>query len=174
MSRKPRSDSKLDSLSEEQHAQLAEWLTVENVSYAEAKKRCAEQFGITTSLAALQSFYSRFAAPWKFARSREQADTIAELMEGKFDAASIQRARQLAFESMVGPRPDLDAAKALMKIVGDSAKLALAQEKVSLEARKVKLLELKAAQADSARAIAGDQALTAEEKELRIRQVFGL
>ena len=110
MSRKPRSDSKLDAPSEEQHVTLAEWLTIENVSYADAKARVLDQFGVSTSVAALQSFFSRFAAPWKYARAAGEADSFADLMEGKFDAATIKKAKQLAFDAMSGPRPDLKAA----------------------------------------------------------------
>lgn len=172
MSRKPRSDSKLDALSEQQHAQLAEWLTLENCSYAEAKKRCLEQFGVSTSLSALQSFYSRFAAPWKYARAKGAADEFAELMEGKFDAASIKAAKQLAFEALSAPSPDLKAAKALLKIVGDSAKLSLQQEKLSLDARKVALLEAKAKLADQASAIANDGQLSEEEQAAKMRALF--
>jgi hypothetical protein len=173
MSRKPRSDSKLDALSEEQHVTLAEWLTIENVSYADAKARVLDQFGVSTSVAALQSFFSRFAAPWKYARAAGEADSFADLMEGKFDAATIKKAKQLAFDAMSGPRPDLKAAKALLKIVGDSAKLSLAQEKLSLDARKVKILEAKAAQADAAKAVTSDESLTPEQQLLRYRQIFG-
>jgi hypothetical protein len=173
MSRKPRSDSKLDALSEEQHVTLAEWLTIENVSYTEAKSRVLDQFGVSTSVAALQSFFSRFAAPWKYARAADEADQFAALMEGKFDAASIKRAKQLAFEAMSGPRPDLKAARALLKIVGDSAKLSLAQEKLSLDARKVKLLEAKAALADQAKVVASDDGLSETEQLARFKQIFG-
>lgn len=174
MSRKPRSDSKLDALSEEQHVQLAEWLTLENISYAQARDRVREQFGVSTSLAALQSFYSRFAAPWKYARKKEAADQFAELMEGNFDAANIKAAKSLAFDALSQPLPDVKTAKTLLKIVGDSKKLELAQEKVSLDARKVALLEQKAALADKAKGIAGNEELSDAEKAAQMRSLFGM
>lgn len=174
MNRKPRSDSKLDGLPEDQHTQLAEWLTVENISYAQARDRCKEEFGISTSLSALQSFYARFAAPWKYARAKESADEFAELMAGKFDEANIKKAKQLAFDALSSPQPDLKAAKALLKIVGDSAKLTIAQEKVTLEARKVKILEDKAALADQAKGIAGNEELSDTEKAAQMRALFGM
>jgi hypothetical protein len=43
-----------------------------------------------------------------------------------------------------------------------------------LNERKVKLLEAKAALADEAQAISGNAALTPQEKEQRIKQVFGI
>lgn len=174
MSRKPRSDSKLDALTPEQKEQLASWLTVENVSYDEAKARCAQHFSVFTSVAALQAFYSRFAAPWKYAQAKGEADAFAELMEGKFDAATIKRAKQLAFEAMTGPQPDLKAAKTLLKIVGDSAKVDLAKEKLTLDARKVAILEKKAAQADAAEGVTKDTTLTPEQRQARLKEIFGL
>lgn len=174
MSRKPRSDSKLDALSEEQQAQLAEWLAVENLSYAAAKEKVREEFGVSTSVAALQSFYSRFAAPWKYARSKEAADSFAELMAGNYDEATIKAAKQLAFDSLSSPTPDLKAAKTLLKIVGDSAKLKISQDKLTLDGRKVALLEKKAAQADAAEGVTRDETLTPEARERKLKEIFGL
>jgi hypothetical protein len=172
--KKPRSDSKLDALPPEQQEQLAEWLTIENVSYAEARKRVRQRFGVSTSAAALQGFYSRFAAPWKYLRAKGEADQFAALMEGHFDEASIKRAKQLAFEAMTAPRPDLKAAKALLKIVGDSAKVEIARQKLTLDSRKVAVLEAKAKLADQAKDIAGDANLSDEEKAQRVRSLFGM
>ncbi|MBI5770823.1 MAG: hypothetical protein HZA93_23805 [Verrucomicrobia bacterium] len=171
--RKPRGDSKLDALAPSQKEQLAEWLTVENLTYAEARTRVAEQFGVFTTASALQSFYSRFAAPWSYARAAGDAEAFASLMEGKFEPAAIKAAKQLAFTALTSPQPDLKTAKTLFKIVGDSAKLTLAQEKISLDARKVALLEKKAAQADAASAVTSDAKLSDEEKFARYRQIFG-
>lgn len=174
MSKKPRSDSKLDALTREQKEQLASWLTVENLSYAKARARLLKEHGVATSPAALVSFYSRFASPWKYAQAKGEADAFAQLMEGQFDAATIKRAKQLAFEAMSGPKPDLKSAKALLKMVGDSAKVKIAEERVSLDTRKVKLLEQKAAQADAAKGIVTDTELTEEEKAQRLRSLFGM
>lgn len=138
--RKPRSDSKLDALNPEQQERLAEWLTIENLSYAAARERVREEFGVSTTASALAGFYSRFAAPWKYARARGEAESFAALMEGQFDAASIKAARQLAFSALTSPQPDLQAAKALLKIVGDSAKLTLAERKLTLDAEKFRQL----------------------------------
>lgn len=126
--KKPRGDSKLDALNGQQQALLSEWLTVENLTYAKARERVREQFGITTTRSALCSFYARVAAPWKYARAAGEADQFADLMEGKFDAATIKRTKQLAFEALTSPTPDIKAAKALLKIVGDSAKIDLQRQ----------------------------------------------
>lgn len=174
LAKKIRGDSRLDALPPEQKEQLADWLTVDNLTYAQARDRVKAEFGVSTNVSALCSFFSRFATPRKYARSREAAEEFAELMEGNFDAATIKAAKQIAFDAMTAQRPDLKSARAVLKIVGDSQKLALAQEKLSLDARKVKLLEQKAALADQATGIEQDKTLTEEEKAQRMRALFRL
>lgn len=172
--KKPRGDSHLDNLPGDQKVQLCAWLTHENVIYKEAVVRCREQFGIATNGSSLRSFYSNVALPWSFAQARDSAETFAQLMEGDFNEASIKRAKQLAFEAMTSPQPNIEAAKSLLKIVGDSAKVDLARERLSLDARKVKLLEAKAAQADAAEGVTRDPTLTPELREQKLKEIFGL
>jgi hypothetical protein len=172
MSKKPRGDSKLDALNGQQQALLAEWLTLENLTYEEAQKRVLENFGVSTTRSALCRFYARFAAPWKYTQAAGEAESFAELMEGKYDEATIKRTKQLAFEALVSPQPDVKSAKALLKIVGDSAKLTLQQQKLQLDSRKVAILEAKASLADQATKIANDQQLTEEEQAARMRALF--
>jgi hypothetical protein len=173
MSRKPRSDARLLSLPLEQQEQIASWLTIENLSYETVRAKIAKELGVQTSAGALHSFYSTFAAGWKYSRAKGEADAFAQLLDGRFDEATTKRVQQLAFECLAGPQPDLKAAKTLIKIVGDTHKLTLQQQRLELDARKVALLEKKAAQADEAKAVTDDSALTAEEKLARMRQIFG-
>lgn len=172
--RKTRSDARLLSLTEAQQEKIATWLTIENRSYDEVRSMIAVEFGVKTSVGALHNFYTSVAAPWKYARAAGEADSWAELMDGKFDQATIKRVRQLAFEAMSTPQPDLKVVKALMKISGDAAKLSLAQERLGLDARKVVILEAKAALADKATEIANDKNLTEEEQAAGMRALFGM
>ncbi len=172
--RKPRSDAKLLSLPIEQQEQVAAWLTIENRSYAEVVKACQEQFGLKVSTGALVHFYQTFAAPMQKARSAEFADEFAKLLGGDYDKASLERARQLAFEAMMSPRPDIGTAKALLKVIGDSAKISIQKERLSLDARKVALLEQKAAQADAAKAVTQNNTLTPQERDAKLKEIFGL
>ncbi|MBI5693655.1 MAG: hypothetical protein HZC55_26560 [Verrucomicrobia bacterium] len=174
MNRKPRGDSKLDALSPAQQERLAEWLTIENLTYAEALVRVREEFGVSTSRSALHGFFTRVAAPWKYAQARGEAETFAGLMEGQFDAATIKKAKQLAFDAVAGPRPDLKSARTLLKIIGDTAKQQLAERRLELDTRKVTLLEAKAALADRAKGISDNSALTPEEKAAQLRALFGM
>ena len=172
--KKPRGDSKLDGLTPEQKAQLAGWLTVENKTYEETRALVASEFGVFTSNDALRRFYSLFAVPWQYAQARNEADAFGNLMEGNFDAATIKRAKQLAFSALTEREPDVKTAKALLKIVGDSAKQTLAEKKVTLDERKVTLLEAKAALADKAKGISDNDELTPEQKAAQLRALFGM
>lgn len=143
MSRKKRSDSKLASLSEEQSAELAEWLTYGGLSYKQARQKLADEWGVHTSEAALCEFYSDYAAPWKYARSRHAADAFGELMAGNFEEPILKKCRELAFDMLANPSPDVKSAQALLGILGDSARLELDKRKVEIASRRVALLEEK-------------------------------
>lgn len=171
---KPRADAKLKSMPQAQQDLLCEWLTVENVTYAEARKRLAAQFSVKTSLASLSDYYSSVAVPWKYARARGLADELATMSEGSFDAVTVKRLQQLLFEMSVSNRVDLRSIKTLAKIVGDSHKLTLAQSRLELDKRKVKILEAKAAQADEAQAVTAAKDLTPEERQRKLKEIFGL
>lgn len=159
---------------DERRAQVASWLTIENLTYKDARELVESQLGISTSEDALRRFYSSFAVPWQYAQASNDAESFGQLMEGNFDAATIKRAKQLAFSALTERKPDVKTAKALLKIVGDSAKHDIAKERLALDDRKVKLLEAKARKADETEGIVKDATLTPAEKEARVKAVFGI
>lgn len=172
--RKPRSDSVIQSLEPAQREQVKEWLSDKNLSYKETAAKIAEEFGIKTSAGALQSWFVRFERPRQYAAAKGAADEFAALMDGQWTSATLKLAQQLAFELLSSPTPAIGAAKTLFKIIGDSAKLEIAREKVGLDARKVAVLEQRAALATAAEDIAKDAKATDEQKTERLKQVFGL
>lgn len=159
---------------DERRAQVASWLTVENLTYEDVHELIEKELGLTTSADALRRFYSSFAVPWQYATAAKEADAFGAEIEGNFDAPTIKRLKQLAFTLATERNPNVDALKAVTKIVGDSLKLQLASERLDLDKRKVALLEAKAQQAEAAEGIAKDAALTPTEKEARIKAVFGI
>jgi hypothetical protein len=175
MKKKPRSDSKLDSLSPKQKEELNRWLTEENVSYEEARQRVGARFGVLVSSdSTFSDYYHSVALPWKYARSRNMADEFAKAASGNFEPAAIKRIQQLLFESAATQGVDFKALKTLAKILGDSHKQTLNQERLELDKRKVKILEAKAALADQAKDVLGNTELTEEEKGARVRALFGM
>lgn len=161
-------------LTPEQREQLAAWITVENKTYEEALPLVASEFGVRTSITALRRFYSSFAAPWQYSQAKDEAEAFGQLLEGNFDEATIKKAKQLAFSALTDRTPDLKTAKTLLKIVGDSAKVDIAKERLSLDERKVTLLEAKAALADKAKGISDNEELTPEQKAAQLRSLFGM
>jgi hypothetical protein len=153
---------------------VREWLGVESLSYDDAIERVRDEFGVKTSRAALSEFYTADVVPWKYARAHGVAGDFAKLAEGKFDEATRKRVQQLAFEIATSPHPDIEALSALSKILGDTTKLKLQQQKLSHDARRIELLEKKAAQADKAEGVLKDAALTDEQRTQRMRQIFHL
>ena len=55
--KQPRSDSRLAQLPLAQRHLLERWLFVENVSYAQAVERIAQEFGVKTSTGAVRRFF---------------------------------------------------------------------------------------------------------------------
>jgi hypothetical protein len=92
----------------------------------------------------------------------------------RFDAATIALVRQKTFERAVARDGNLDELAILAKILNDSAKLRLKEKDQQLTERRVSLLEKKAAQADQAKGIVGDQALSDEQKAAQLRSLFGM
>lgn len=177
MSRKPRSDSKLDSLPEHQREMLVRWLVEENVSYDDARTRLHNDFGVETSVGALQQFYARRCFTLRASEAKHFADTVVQqaLANGEnFDAATLALIKQKAFERAYAKNGDIDELATLARIMGDSAKLELKQREVAIAERRIALLENKAAQADEAAGIAANPNLTPAEKEARTKAVFGI
>jgi hypothetical protein len=173
--KKARSDASIKGaqLTDEQKEALAAWLIDENLSYKDARARLADQFGVfVKSDSTVSEFYHSFALPWKYARSRGVAEDFEKLAEGKFEEAAIKRMKQLFFETASAPGADLKALKTFAKILGDSHRHTLNQERLELDKRKVKILEAKASLADQATAIAKDKSLTEEEQGARMRALF--
>lgn len=173
--KKPREDAKLKSLPPEQRELLCRWLTVDNISYKEARLRVKAQFGLHVgSDSTFTDFYHSVALPWSYAQSAGVADAFSQAAEGNLEPAAIKRIRQLLFDAAASRKTDFRALKTLAQIVGNAQKHTLAAERLELDKRKVKLLEAKAAQADQVAGLAGDKNLSPQEKERRIKAVFGI
>ena len=177
MARKPRADAKLKSLPPEQKAELTDWLASENVSYAEARERLAKRFGVSTSVGALQDFYSSECFGLRNRHARDVADELkTQLLDSPelFDEATIGAVSQRAFELAVARDADVDELATLVKMIGDSAKLRLKAQELKLSERRVAILEKKAAQAEAAETVTRDQKLTPDQREERYKEIFGI
>lgn len=173
MSGKPRSDSKLDNLPELQFLELRDGLLNRTLkSYEEALSWLASECGVSSSAASLSAFYKRHCAP--LVKERRQfaairAEALGDAMESdpvNWDTAIIEKTKQLAFEFLDSEDVDADSVKKLLDAI-------LKAQKQELDVRRVVLMEEKARKADEAAGVAGDGALTAEEKQERMKEIFG-
>jgi hypothetical protein len=152
--RKPRSDSKLLNLPEEQQAQLAEWL-LSGVPYHRAMELCQKEFEVKTCFAALSRFWNAVCQPALLARRAQAvrtADAVAEEAKktpGAFDAATLDAIRQKAFELSISPQAAPREVKALfmllLKARGqdlDAQELKLHREKFEFDAARAALAQL--------------------------------
>ena len=119
---KPRSDSKLLNLPEEQQAQLAEWL-LSGLPYHRVRPLVKKEFKISTSSAALYQFYQTVCSAELIARRKRAVSTADEIadqavkMPGRFDSATIDALKQKAFELSINPGADPRDVKALFMLV---------------------------------------------------------
>lgn len=152
--RKPRSDSKLLNLPEEQQAQLAEWL-LGGMPYHVAQGTVEKEFGVRVSLGAFSAFWSEVCSGHLIRRRNEAAEIADEIAAaaaekaGAFDAATIAAVRQKAFELAISPTAKPKDVRALFMMVQKDRDQALTERSVSVAERRVKVLEdqLKAVQA---------------------------
>lgn len=187
MSRKTRADSFWDAQPAARLAELERWLFEENLSYDEAVKRYAE-FGESGSVASLQRWRSRRAQERmleRIAASARQANAVVDRFKANpsetFDAL-LKMIGQAAFDAQLhGQTLDLSTLKDLADLTAmglnaahDKATLELKEKDLDLKERRVKLLEEKARQADQAKDTVSDQKLSPEEKDQRLRQIFGM
>jgi hypothetical protein len=132
--KKPRSDSRLLNLPEDQFQALVDWLLAGS-PYRVIKERLLKEFQVVTSNAALSDFWNTCAAPALLAR-RKRAVTLADEVAqdaaacpGRFDDATIDALKQKAFELAVNPQADPRDVKGLFMLILKSRDQELEQEK---------------------------------------------
>lgn len=174
MSRKPRSDSKLDALPEPQFMELRDGLLDGSKgSYEECLSWLATECGVHSTLSALSSFYRRHCKPLVAERRQYaamRAEALGEAMEADpvdWDAAIIERTKQLTFEFLDSGKPEPEDMRRLLDGI-------LKARSQTVDERKVALMEAKAKQAEEAEKVTGDAALSAEEKQARLKSIFGM
>jgi hypothetical protein len=166
--KKPRSDSKLDTLPESRVLELRDGL-LGGWSYADALSWLASECGLQSSLAALSAFFKRHCAP--VLKERRQlaalkAEAIAEdAGVTDWDAASIEKLRQMVFEFMSDPKSNIENTERLFRLL-------LKSRDQEVDRRKLALLEARAKQADAAAGVAENSKLSDEEKAAELKRIF--
>lgn len=166
--KKPRSDSPLRSLPEDAQTQVIAWL--QEKSQGEVRKLVKAAHGFEPSDAALSGFWSWWHVRRQLHRNQATVGTLLEDLK--------REQPELSDEDLFSVGQRFFTALAIEQ--QDSLSWKRAQdatsrrELVSVMRRKLALLERKAQQADATEQITKDADLTPEEKQQRIRQIFGM
>lgn len=135
MARKPRSDSKLLNLEEEQQVQIFDWLRT--LGYEKARLKVGEDLGIQISIGALHNFYAqRFEEHQRirFMKAAAAATAIEQEAEQDFSPHLAKLFGQLAFEAGVDERPGM--AETYLKMARAVKSDIMKAERFQLELRK--------------------------------------
>lgn len=180
--RKPRSDSKLKTLPAERQAQIVEWLETPKSDASPGGIALAlEQLaadGLKTSAAALSDFYSWWRLQRDFEEAESHAQEFKDLLKGSnlaLTTGQLEAAGNLIFTKEALKNRDGKGFQDIqyLRLAQDTAKsrAALEEKKIQLAERRVKVAERKLEQLKGA---LSDESLTAEQKEQKMKAVFGL
>lgn len=181
LKRKPRSNSKLESLSPAQKDQLEGWL-LGNMGYGQALALCKKEFGIETSETAIGRFWQSYVSPRRLVRRQRSAQLadqmVAEIAAkpGQWDEPLKDALKETAFNFLNQKNAD---PKDLMFLLGCVAKvkdqelketdIQLRRDKFEMDAAKLAMKHL-----DALRAIKSNKALDSNARLQQARlQLFG-
>lgn len=173
--RKPRSDSRLANLPDDQRIDLNEWL-LGGLSYERVKGLLKKEHKISTSISALSAYYDGHVIPLRLQqRSRAVAAaqslaTEAEKSPTPWDAALLDRLKEMALVIMDRPGAKASDVANLVGLFLQSRQQDLKQQDIKLKERRLVLLEK---QATKAKETLGDGKLSKEEKLAKINEIFG-
>jgi hypothetical protein len=181
--KKPRADSILLNLPEEQQAQLADWL-LSGVPYHQAREMVAKDFKVEVrSLNAFSKFWQSVCAPHllsRRARAVETADAVAAeaaKTPGRFDQATIDALKQKAFEQAISPGADPKAVRAIFSLVLKARDQDLDAQQIQLDRDKFEFdaVEKAMEHAEFIKTTKANPKLSQAEKISAIRQrLFGV
>lgn len=171
--KKPRSDSLFAKLDADQRRQVVAWAMEDALSYQEIARRLKE-WGVAASEGALCNFVQRHSLGWRLDSANRAAQELAAEMPAELsDAlkrAALSKVYALTFEEM--------SAKDAVKIANLARQNLRDERTLEVLERRLAIAEEQhaaaMAQIAAAKGAAADATLTAEERESRIRQIFGL
>lgn len=165
--RKPRSDSRLKTLPEARQDAIVEYARSHSEDEVVAWLRAD---GLVTSRNAVSEFLNWYWLQQQFKRNELVSQQMIENLRRTSPTMleeELARAGASFFEQLAIEQRDARAWK-------QARELRLKERALELMERRVKVAEAKASQADAARQVAGDGALSAEEKQQRMKEIFGL
>lgn len=143
---KPRSDSKLLNLAPGEQDRIYLWLTEGvdgDTSYATVREQIELDFGIKTSVGALNQFYHRVVAPRRLhaaALAAEQIAGMAQMETGDgtgeiLEDGTVMILRQKAFEVLANPQADPKEVAILAGLMVEAQKVALKRRELDAKGK---------------------------------------
>lgn len=163
--KKMRADSTFAKLSADERAEVDE-LLLAGTGYAEVQAYLAER-GLRCSQTSVADYYQTHVVPAKWARLRRNLRSLDNLSADGVDAATLNELRALTMDMVLTPGADL---KSIRTIYG----MVLKGRQIELDARRIAMLERKAALAEQTEQAVKDPTLTEEEQLRRVREIFGI
>jgi len=176
MKKKSRPEAKLLHLTEEQTALLSDWLR-SRMSEHQVVALVEKEFGIKTSQAAVSRFYSSVVSDSVLAQRMRAVKLSNELVEnikaqpGQWDDLLLNQIGQRAFEINLDPEAKAGDLSKLMNLVLRGRQQEISKQGLELKERQIAVLEKQASQA---KATLSDSTLTPEERQRRVKEIFGL
>jgi hypothetical protein len=166
---KPRSDSKLFTLQEDLQREI--FKRMKYSGYDDVRLWVKKEHGISISNAALSNAWqewSRKELEERVLKSKGAAEDVLALIDNpeQLDAALALALKQSAFE-MVMQGGDAKTVKSFCTILLNSEKLKQDDKRIALQERRLK-------QAEEAEGVVKDNSLTPEDREKRMKEIFGL
>lgn len=166
--KKPRADSKLDSLTPESRVLELRDMLLSGASQRDCRAWLAGTCGVTTTGDALTRFWKRHCAPI-LREGRQLAAVKAESIIGDagrtdWNTGTMELVKQVSFEMMSGQKIDAATAEKFIKLI-------LKADAQDMDRTKLALLEAKAKQADSAKDVLAGK-LSPEEQTRRLREIL--
>jgi hypothetical protein len=155
--RKPRSDSKLEALEDDQKHQLCEWLLTPGLNYAKIKTLVEMEFKVHTTGGSLSAFWYSYVAAYlteKRARAVGLAKEVGEDLKrspGQFNEATIAALEQKAFELANNPMIDPDSVHSVFTLLLKARDQELKSQDIAIKMRRLEALEKKEANTTQAK-----------------------
>lgn len=165
--RKIRPDAQLRQLPEERQAAI--YADLEKRTYAQVRKSLAAD-GVVCGPSALADFFHAYSTEQRFRRAEVQRVETVKEMKARHPEMALEEVE--AF----GDAIFLTAATAENDLAGyvKVRRITEGAKRTRLESRRIAMLEAKAAQLDKLEATLKDASLTTEQRQAKMREVFGI
>ncbi len=186
--REPRIDAKLKRAPKELQRELWELRNPPDpeqkpLSFDELQVEVPRIFGFTASAGALSDWLAWYGLQLRMehAEERKQQALLALAKDANLSPEALAKVGNVIFMAEAMEKKDLKGFFLTSTLLQGEKKIAqkdrgLKQKDTALEheARRIAVLEKKAAQADQAQGVMGDGALSPDEKQARLKQIFGM